>query len=460
MQRVASPIAVVLAALALVALFAITSTSNAGDDHTLFADVDDATGIIRGQKLRMAGYPVGEVVEVKSADNGRRARLELRIDEDRAWPLPASTTFTLRWGGTVSYVKRYIAVTPGPAGGATYGGGDTIAPKAFKVPVEFDSLMNAFTPDVRRDLKTFVDRGGATFETAGPWLRKTVKDAPAALQQADTVLTQLNSTESRLTTLIASTSRVVGAIRSADPTVEQAVSGAGQTLAATAASTAALRETLARAPGSFANIRTTLGQADRTLDLAGDVTTRLAPGVRELRRTVSPLNSLLRTVVDVGPTARATLATARRGAPDVSRLLRRATTLLPQVTSIGRQATPQLDCIRPYSPELAALVTNWAGFISSVDGRDHYVRINPAAIPWAPTNVQGQSTASSAKLFPGMRMGMPRPPGYAADQPWFQPQCEVTADSIDPDKDIEARPGQTFTPPPLAGERGRKGTGR
>lgn len=448
MHRRPTPLLALVLLMALGALLLVLGGSGS-DGHRLYANVDDVTGVVRGQKLRLAGRPVGDVAAVVPADRGRAARLELRIDDDQAWPLPRGSRFTLRWGGTVSYLKRYIAIAPGRSGSGTYGDGDTLAARSFTVPLEFDSLMNAFTPSTRRDLRTFVNRAGGTFSSAEPWLRQTVDRAPAAVREASELLRTLDGTGDRLTTLIGSTGRVVDAIRSADPSVEQAVSGAGQTLGATAAHAAELRETLAGAPRTFGRIRATLADADTTLDLAGDVTTRIAPGVRELRRTIAPLNSLLGTVVDVGPDARATLRTARTGAPDLSRLLRSARTQLPRLSSVSRQATPQLDCIRAYTPEIVALTTNWAGFISSVDGRDHYVRINPAAIPWAPTNVQGSTTAEAAERFPGLRFGLPRPPGDAAGQPWYQPQCEVTPDATDPRKDPEARPGETFPIPKL-----------
>lgn len=453
------PIALVAAVCGVLLILIGNKASDADSGRTLYLLADDATNVVRGQALRMAGRPVGEVVDVEAVDEGRQARLKVEVDNDRAWPLRRGTTFKLRWGGTVSYLKRYIAITPA-AGGDAYRDGDTVAARNFSVPLEFDSLMNAFTADVRRDLRAFVRRGGETFVRARPALRETVQRAPGAVHQAATVLGTLDGTGDRLTALIASTDQVVGAIRAADPSVQQAVSGAGRTLAATAASQQGIRAILERAPETFERIRSTLARADTTLDLAGDTTAKLAPGVSELRRTVGPLNSLLGTAVAVGPTARSTLSTLRTSAPDVTTFLGRTADLLPQVRSIAGQATPQLDCIRAYTPEIVALLSNWGAFTgSSTDGKDFYTRINPAAIPWAPTNVQAQTTPEAFEMFPGMRFGFPRPPGSAAGQSWYQPQCEVTADSEDPRKDREARPGESFTPPPVTA-RPTRGGGR
>lgn len=425
-------------AVSALAALALLFPGTGSGDHHVFVEVNDATGVTSGQKIRQAGHTVGQVGDVRPGDRGRRARIELKLD-DAAWPLPRGSRMLLRWGGTVSYLKRYIAVTPGPAGGGAYRDGATLPASSLAVPLEFDSLINEFTPPVRRDLQAMLNRGGQALGAAGPALGRTVRRAPPAVREADLLLSTMAANQRDLTGLVASTGSIVDAIRSADPSVETAVSGAGRTLAATAQSAGALRRTLAAAPGTFTRIRGTLAHADGTLDLATAVTRSIRPGVTELHRTIAPLNHLLQTVVAVGPSARSTLGTARAAAPALTRLLDRGTQLTPQIASITRQAVPQLDCIRPYTPEIVALTTNWAGFISSTDGRDHYVRINPAAIPWAPTNVQSLNTADAAKLFPGLRFGLPRPPGDNAGQPWYQPQCGVTADSTNPLKDPEAR---------------------
>jgi ABC-type transporter Mla subunit MlaD len=406
-------------------------------EHQLWVNADDATGVTSGQKIRLAGRTIGQIGEVRPGDNGHVARIELRF-KDEGWPLERGSKLLLRWGGTVSYLKRYVSVTRGPAGAPRFEDGDTIPAKSFSVPLEFDSLINEFTPGTRRDLRAFINRGGASLDAAGPWLKQTVNRAPPAVKQLDLVFTTLDRSQRDLHSLVASTGDVVNSLRAADPSVETAVSGAGRTLAATAQSAAALRRTLAAAPNTFTRIRNTLARTDTTLDLAGDVTSRLSPGVAELRRTVAPLNTLLTTVVKVGPDARSTLRTARTAAPDVTKLLDRGTRLMPAIDSLVTQALPQLDCIRPYTPEIVALTTNWAGFISSTDGRDHYVRINPAAIPWAPTNVQGFNTADAVKRFPGLKFGLPRPPGDNAGQPWYQPQCGITDSAYDPAADPES----------------------
>src|SRR5439155_18662456 len=116
------------------------------------------------------------------------------------------------------------------------------------------------------------------------------------------------------------------------------------TLSATASRATDLRASLAAAPGTFTNARDTLRRADPTLRAVGNLTTALAPGVRQLRRLERPLDRTLGTVVDVGPVAASSLATARRAAPDLNPLLRKATAIMPDLRSVGAQLTKQLPC--------------------------------------------------------------------------------------------------------------------
>jgi hypothetical protein len=165
----------------------------------------------------------------------------------------------------------------------------------------------------------------------------------------------------------------------------------------------------------------------------------LAPGVRQVRKLASPLNSVLGTVVRVAPDATATLATARDATPALNPLLAKATRLMPQLGSIGRQSVAQLKCIRPYTPDIVAFFTNWGDFLSPTDGKDKYIRANVQMLTPAPYNAITGDSEDIAKTFPGLRYAFPRPPGYNAGQPWFLPECGAGPDALDPSKDPEAR---------------------
>jgi ABC-type transporter Mla subunit MlaD len=189
-----------------------------------------------------------------------------------------------------------------------------------------------------------------------------------------------------------------------------------------------------------------------------EVTRRLAPGVRELRKTTSPLDHVLATVVDVTPDARSSLRSLKAATPQLNPLLSTVTTVAPQLGSISRQATEALKCIRPYTPDIMSFFSTWGDALVSGDGRDKYFRAAVQSLLPATTNLNAYDTAAAVKAFPGTRYGFPQPPGYNAGQPWFLPECGAGPDALDPALDPEARSFNPLMRLPAEATSKRKGT--
>jgi len=400
--------------------------------------VADATNVVPGARIRLGGTPVGEVASITAVERGRAARLVLRLD-GAAWPVRRGTRLLLRWGGTANYGDRYLRLVPGPAGGPAYRDGDELPRAALATPVEFDQLLGTFDPALRRDLRRAIDHAGPALRRARRPLAGSLRRAPEALDAATGVLGDLAADQRALDLLLRTGARTLAAVDRARPGVREVLGGLGTTLSATGSRSRELERTIERLPATLGGLRRTLATADPTLTEAGTLARRLRPGVAELRRIATPLNRVLATVVDVAPDLQETLATAGDATKDLDPLLERVRTVAPQLTSIGRQATTELTCLRPYTPDVVAFFSNWGDFLSNDDGRDAFVRADVQLLLPAPTNLQSNTSGEAAKLFPGLRYAFPQPPGYNAGQPWFQPACGVGPDSVDPSKDREAR---------------------
>jgi len=431
--RVAAVAGLVLVA----ALIVIVFTGGGGSGHRLTATVGEATNLIAGQELRSGGAAIGTIEDITTIDHGAKAKLTLRV-KDSAWPLPQGTRFVVRYGGTAAFYNRHIRVDSGPASAPPLADGAAIPAKDFVVPVEVDQLLAVFDDDVRRDLKSFVNRSGVALDAAQPGLEKTLEKTPAALEQGRAVVGDLVDDRGALDQTLRSTDRVVDSIRRADPGLSELLSGAAGTFAAIADRHRELATTLDRLPAMLQQTQSTLRTAQHTVADVGELARRIGPGVRTLRATAKPLDDLLASVQAIAPDAIATLSTVRRATPDLNKLLRRATTVSPQLGSIGDKSVENLGCIRPWTPEIVGLLVTWADFMSWSDGKDkvlraqiqNYLPANYNAVPMTPAQIAG--------VHPGLRYGFPRPPGFLAGQPWFQPQCGAGPDAIDPAKDQEA----------------------
>jgi virulence factor Mce-like protein len=428
--------ALVVLIAAVVALVVVLASSGGGGGHMIRVTVPDATNVIAGQYVKAGAVNVGTVDSITAVDGGRAARLNLKLDNS-VWPLRQGTTMQLRWGGTVSFVNRYILLTRGTKPGPSIVRDGVFPASSFSTPVEFDSLVNTFDPSTRAGLTRFLDNAGVALHDAGPALRAAIEVAPAALAQTSSVLGDLDASESALNGLVEQGAQVVDAVHRADPGIGPLVRDAATTFAALASRTQQLQSTLQNAPSTLAQARQTLAAADPTLTLAKTVTARIAPGVAQVRRIAAPLDDLLSTLTSVGPDAISALHSARVATPSLNPLLVKATSVMPQLRSIGSQGVTSLDCVRPYTPDIIAFASDWADFLSGVDGQDHYFRAQVQTLIPATFNAQVYDSAQMKQLLPWVSYVYPPPPGWAAGQPWFLPQCNEGPSTLNAADDSE-----------------------
>jgi ABC-type transporter Mla subunit MlaD len=435
----------VLLAVAAIVIVIVLGTGGGTPTHRLTVVLPDATDVVSGQYIKDAGVNVGTVASIAAVDRGHAAKLVLNID-DSQWPLPQGTKLKLRWGGTVSFVNRYILLTRGRPGAPPMATNGIFPTADFTTPVEFDSFIDTFTPSVRSSLKTFLGNAGVTLKDASPSLRRAIEAAPPALGQVSDVLGDLDANEGALNVLARDGAAVVDAVNHADPGIRPLVTDTATTFAALADKTQQIASTLRIAPSMLKQTRVTLSDAEPTLHLAKLVTARIAPGVAQVDRIAGPLDHLLVTLRDVAPDASSALTAVNTATPSLNPLLVKATSDMPQVQSIGRQAVTSLDCIRPYTPDVIAFASDWADFLSGVDGKDHYFRAQVQTLIPATFNAQVYDSAQMKKLLPWISYVYPPPPGFAAGQSWFLSQCNEGPDTLNANDDPENNGGAPELP--------------
>ncbi|WP_354700219.1 hypothetical protein DSM112329_00484 [Paraconexibacter sp. AEG42_29] len=441
MRAKATTVALLLIACAALAI--IIGSGSSAPTHRVSFNVANAANLTPGLKVRAAGQQVGTITNISVRSGGNGARVTLRLTDQAVWPLPADTAVRIRYGGTIAASGRYVDLLRGVARGTPISDGGRI--RRVELPVEFDEVFNTFGPRTRQNLRSTVDAAGSTLQAAGGPLRRALKSAPPAVHQVAGTLIDLGDTHATLDTLVRSTDRVLAATQRADPGLGPLLADAATTFTAVGDEASAVKRTLTEAPSTMKDTRTTLAQVDRTLTAATALTGKLAPGVQQLRKIILPLNSTLQTVHEVAPTARRALATTRRAAPDLTRLLDDAGALTPNLKSTLEQASTQLTCLRPYAPEIAGFASTWSGFVANGDKKNKYARLFNAVYPFP--NDTPLTVPQLSKLMPGpfQAWGFPRAPGANAGQPWYQPDCGITADGADPAKDPEARNFDPFS---------------
>jgi phospholipid/cholesterol/gamma-HCH transport system substrate-binding protein len=408
-----------------------------GESHEFSVVVPAASSLVAGNKINAGGHDIGKITSVDPVDGGRKARLGLTIHEDAYWPLPADSRLEVRVGGTVSFSNRYLLLERGDASDGVVADGGELSPANVRIPVELDELLNEFTPAFRRDIRGVIHNSAAVLERASVDVHSALGRTPRTLDAATGLLGDLVKNRDDLATLVSSSGEVVDAIHTADPDLRTLLDGASATFTAVGTHAENLKIALDRFPDALDQTDVTLAKANGTLGRIGGLAQDLRPGLAELKTTTEPLHTTLTSLRRTAPLALSALRASPNLQP-VGGLFRRLQRLSPTLEGIGGKTAKAVRCIRPYSPELVAFGMNWGDFISTVDDRDHIVRATVQNYLPASYNSASYTAGQAAQLFPGLEYGFPRPPGWLAAQPWFQPACGAGRDAVDPAKDLES----------------------
>src|SRR5688572_10541177 len=105
------------------------------------AEFVDATGVVKGDDIRIAGVKVGSVQDVEIKD---RTRALVTFDVNEATPVTEATNATIKYRNLVG--QRYISLTQGIGADNPLGEGDTIKVSKTSPALDLTVLFNGFKP--------------------------------------------------------------------------------------------------------------------------------------------------------------------------------------------------------------------------------------------------------------------------------------------------------------------------
>ncbi|MCW2997016.1 MAG: hypothetical protein JWN65_565 [Solirubrobacterales bacterium] len=360
------------AVLAAVAAIAFVLLGSGGSDYTVHARFQNASQLVKGDLVQVAGARIGEVTEIGMTDDGL-ADLTLRITDDTYAPLRDGTLATVRQASLSGVANRYIdlRLPTGPARRAIDDGG-TIAAADTTSAVDLDELFNTFDPASRKALQGVI-RGFATSyagrakEANAGWLYLNPSLAATSRLfreiNADTpLLRRFIDASSRLVTDVAARRTDLAGLVDHLATTTGAI---GRQKQALASSIGQLPDFMRHANTTFVNLRATLGDLDPLVRESKPVARKLRPFLAALR----PLAE------DAAPTLRDLATLIRRSGTgnDLIELTKLTVPLADITTKPGvragktrdgafaetvkalDEATPELRFARPYAVDL----TGW-----------------------------------------------------------------------------------------------------
>jgi phospholipid/cholesterol/gamma-HCH transport system substrate-binding protein len=172
-RQVGRTVAVALLVIAVAAL-AVVLLSGGESDYRVTARFDDASQLVRGNEVQVAGAAVGLVESIRLTDDGG-ADVELRITDPEYAPLRQGTEAIVRLTSLSGVANRYVDLRlPGGVARAIEDGG-RLATTDTASAVDLDQVLSAFDKRARADLQGVI-RGfgrqyaGRSSEAERGWL--------------------------------------------------------------------------------------------------------------------------------------------------------------------------------------------------------------------------------------------------------------------------------------------------
>ena len=360
-----------VAAVAIVIVAVVVIVLGGGPSYQVHAIFQNASQIVNGDLVEVAGDEIGTVSNISLTPNGA-ADLTLSISNSTYHPLHMGTLATVRSVSLTGIANRYIELRMPPAGTRAIPNGGTIPTQDTTSAVDFDELFNTLNGPTRKALQNVIQGSAAEYAGKGGLANTAWQYLNPAIASSSMLFAELNKNTSQFTNFIVQTANLMTDISQRSSDLSGLVSHLSTTTQALASQRTALGESIQRLPGFMALADTTFVDLRSALDdltpLVNDAKP-VAPKLQELLEQLRPLAQ------DAVPTVKDLARIVSRPGPnnDLTDLVKLAVPLaditvrnvnvdgklrpgaFTQSTSALNSTTPELAVARPYAVDL----TGW-----------------------------------------------------------------------------------------------------
>src|SRR5829696_5176909 len=317
-----------------------------GSNYTVTAAFENASQLVTGNNVNVAGAPVGSVKKISLSDDGQ-ALVEMEISDDAYTPLPAGTHATIRSQSLSGIANRYVDLAlPTDAEGKTIADGGEITQADTTSEVDLDQLFNTLDRPTIEGLKRTIRGFARSYEGVGAQANREslVVDAAGLISTLDQKAPEISS-------LVANLNGMLGTI------------GAQQ--ASLASAVPQLPDFMRQFDTTAVNLRAALDDVQPLINYSRPVARKLRPFTKRLRGfardavpTVRNLNGIIKapgSANDLIELIRLQDPLAEIGVGPVNRNGASRPGALPASADSLADSLTQLSTLRAYSPEL----TGW-----------------------------------------------------------------------------------------------------
>ena len=344
--------------------------SGAGSYHVRAIFIN-ASQIVTGDQVQVAGNPIGSVSGIALTPNGQ-AQLTLTIDDSRYTPLREGTEATVRQTSLSGIANRYIDLRLAPATASAIPDNGTIGTANTTSAVDLDQLFNTLDAPTRRGLQAVIQGSASQYAGRGRQAALGWAYLNPALASSSMLFREINRDTTKFTGFIVSSSNLLTDIAGRSADLSALVQNLATTTEALASQRTALGQSIQRLPGfmrlantTFVNLRRALDDVTPLVNVAKPVAPKLQTLLAQLeplaQDAVPTVHNLSRIVSLPGPNNDFT-DLANLGVPLANATIRPVHAngaLRPAAFAVSATAlndfTPELAVVRPYAVDL----TGW-----------------------------------------------------------------------------------------------------
>ena len=272
-----------------------------GEGYVVNAAFENASQLVTGNQVTVAGVPAGTVKEIKLADDGQ-ALVELEISDEFA-PLPEGTHATVRSQSLSGIANRYVELDlpDGEQAGSTEHGiegteqatidsGGTIEQVNTTSEVDLDEFFNTLDEETIASLKSVIKGFARSYDGVGPQANKGFYFLNPFLSTSRRVFGELNADQAALESLIVDSASLTGALAERGEDLEALITNVDQAFGAIGRRETELARAIGLLPGfmrqfntTAVNLRAALDDVDPLVDASRPVARKLKPFARRLR---------------------------------------------------------------------------------------------------------------------------------------------------------------------------------
>ncbi|MDQ6820869.1 MAG: MlaD family protein [Actinomycetota bacterium] len=360
-----------LAAVLVAILAVVVIVLGGGGGYQVKALFQNASQIVTGDQVEVAGNSVGTVSNI-SITRGGLAQLTLDITEPNYRPLRQGTVATVRLVSLSGIASRYVDLRLGPGNAPNIASGGVIPSKDTTSAVDLDQLFNTLNGPTRQALQQVIQGSASEYAGSGGVAQAAWQYLNPAVVSTSVLFSEINRDTAEFTRFVVQSGGLLtdAAKRSTD--LGALVQNLATTTQALASERTALGQSIQRLPGfmrlantTFVNLRSALDDLTPLVNVSKPVAPKLrallvqleplardsVPTVQDLANIVSrpgPNNDLI-DLTNLGvPLAAVTVHPVQANGK-----LRPGA--FPQTTIALNNSTPELAIARPYAVDL----TGW-----------------------------------------------------------------------------------------------------